>query len=693
MSALFLTNPRDDREKLINDKGSRVDGTCQWIKSHVNYKSWLCSESQLLWLSGGPGKGKTMLSIFLTEELEGAATSQNKLFLQYFCDNKDEKRNTAVAVLRGLIYQILQSRPKLFDHILPEFKIQKTSLFSFETLWRIFERMVCDPALETTNCVLDGLDECDEASLKLLLRRFAALFSENTVKRSACHLNLLVVSRSLPDFIQELLSSFPCISLDSNAETEISPDIEIFIKAKVKELSGRKHYPEALRVYVENAFLEGAQGTFLWIGIVAKELENHKATEVEEALKTFPTGLDGLYARMLRQIGSGRQENAAMILRWVVMAVRPLTLLELSFAVEPTVKSVSVPIDRDRRIRDQVSFCGYFLVIKGDEVGLIHQSAKDFLLRGAWDSDPELELFHVKEIVTNLEIARRCLDYLQSGALENSKSDVLSDVEHLSHFPLLSYAVLYWHEHARFLDCSEEIFDLSLSFYNKKSPTCSSWWEAYSESNLRFVWYVTPSFRLLNVASYLGILPLVQNLVSKKGWTNRIKRSSFLNKPDSHGMTALMWAAQGGHEAVVRLLLEKGAHIGIKNSAGETAMSIAVEFRHEATVQRLLLEKGVNINAKNTYGDTALMKAVGWQHEAIVQLLLEQGADIKIQNESGTTTLMKATESENKRVTQILLEQGADINFQLCRRKKGNLHVCAEVVMVPSRQAASTNEA
>jgi len=79
-----------------------------------------------------------MLAVFLAEELERDANDmQNTLFLQYFCDNKDEKRNTAVTIIRGLIFQLLQFRSKLFDYILPSFKIQKESLFTdslFETL-------------------------------------------------------------------------------------------------------------------------------------------------------------------------------------------------------------------------------------------------------------------------------------------------------------------------------------------------------------------------------------------------------------------------------------------------------------------------------------------------------------------------------------------------------------------------------
>ena len=139
---------------------------------------------------------------------------------------------------------------------------------------------------------------------------------------------------------------------------------------------------------------------------------------------------------------------------------------------------------------------------------------------------------------------------------------------------------------------------------------------------------------------------------------------SLLNRTDSEGWTALMWAAERGHEAVVRLLLEKGTHIGIKDIGGETAISIAVSSRHEATVQRLLMEKGVDINAKNTIGETILMKAASLSHEAVTQLLLQQGADVKVQDKQGETALMKAAKWGNKAVIQLLLGQGADINVQ-----------------------------
>ena len=620
--ALFLTNPLDDREQLIQAKGSRVDGTCEWIKSNELYNSWLHSHSQLLWLSGGPGKGKTMLSIFLAEELEQTAKrTQDRLFLQYFCDNKDEKRKTAVSIIRGLMFQLLQSRQKLFDHILPSFRIQKHSLFndsSFETLWRIFESMVRDPLIGTAYCVLDGLDECDEPSSEVLLNKFAALLSSKTNRLPACHLNLIIVSRGFPGFIPELLSSFPHIRLDPDADTEVNDDIQLFIKNKVDYLARRKHYPEPLRVRVEEVFQDRAQGTFLWIGIVAKALEKYKAIDdVEKALDDFPPGLDKLYARMLLQINDGRREIAAKILCWVVMAVRPLTLSELSTAIESTVRPSAI-LSRDEVVRDQVLNCGYFLTI--DKVGLIHQSAKDYLLREISDPDSKLEYFRVKAEASNLEITRKCLDYLQHSPLTAGEVNLERDTSHLKAFPLLSYAVLYWPEHARSLNRSEDIFNLSQPFYHKKSQIRQSWLETYWA--LEKIGKPPNSFTLLHLASYFGILPIAENCLSKNGLIGHVKRFFYLDNTDDWGRTALIWAAKGGYEAVVRLLLEKRANVKARDKYGWTVLSMAAQGGHEAIAQ-LLLEKGADINAVDRSGRTALhMTANCWNGVAMAPLLL-----------------------------------------------------------------------
>jgi Cdc6-like AAA superfamily ATPase len=146
-NALRLTDPKIDRENLKSAKGKRVAGTCQWIRNNSVYRSWLDGGVRLLWISGGPGKGKTILSIFLTEELESMLQKrENTILLFFFCSNQDEKRNTAVAILRSLVYQIIVKRPGLVrQHVLPYFetpeKCQDT-LSSLESLWIIFRQLL-----------------------------------------------------------------------------------------------------------------------------------------------------------------------------------------------------------------------------------------------------------------------------------------------------------------------------------------------------------------------------------------------------------------------------------------------------------------------------------------------------------------------------------------------------------------------
>src|SRR5436189_3421196 len=66
LATLFLTEPYVDRAMLISTKGQRVESTCEWIRDNDLYHSWMDSRSQLLWISGGLGKGKTIISIFIT---------------------------------------------------------------------------------------------------------------------------------------------------------------------------------------------------------------------------------------------------------------------------------------------------------------------------------------------------------------------------------------------------------------------------------------------------------------------------------------------------------------------------------------------------------------------------------------------------------------------------------------------------
>ena len=71
-----------------------------------------------------------------------------------------------------------------------------------------------------------------------------------------------------------------------------------------------------------------------------------------------------------------------------------------------------------------------------------------------------------------------------------------------------------------------------------------------------------------------------------------------------------------GHEAVVKLLLEKGAELETKDSDGQTPLWRAAGIGHEV---KLLREKGAELEAKDKYGRTPRAARDG--HEAVVKLL------------------------------------------------------------------------
>ena len=91
-----------------------------------------------------------------------------------------------------------------------------------------------------------------------------------------------------------------------------------------------------------------------------------------------------------------------------------------------------------------------------------------------------------------------------------------------------------------------------------------------------------------------------------------------------------MDAASKGQEAVVRLLLDRGANIEAKNEDGHFSLINAIASGHKEALR--LLDNGANIEAKNRIGNTSLIMAAWNGHDRVVCLLLEKGAKIDATN-------------------------------------------------------------
>ena len=691
MNALlsFLhSDPVNDRQRIREQKGDRSPNTCDWILTNQLYVEWLSAQrSSILWLSGGPGKGKTMMSIFITDQREEVITKSQDTLIYYFCDNKDAHRNTVAGILGGFITQLLRQRPDLFEHIRKRFAERKTDIFTasdkLQSLSFILKDMVNSCSHSVTYCVLDGLDECDNESQSYFIKNLRDLVENGPSERI---LKLIVVSRD-NSVIKTGLAQLPQIDLDSSElRSQVENNVEAFVAHKVQQLFQRwkvlhSELLEASRIQkdeVQRELLDRAEGTYLWVSLVYEELQKTSIVDLEDTLKGLPKGLDAIYARILRHIPKKRQEIAAQVLRKVVVAFRPLTVGELGAAV------VSQPKGRlpaDYVVKEYVRFCEPLLRIEDEHVNFVHLSAKEYLLRNSEELDQPIE-YRIIEEEAHFELGNICFNYI----LANGPAFLEDKLPHFPRHPLLNYATVYWAEHYR--DSSPVDFDLSISFFQDRSSERYNWWQTYYRLSDKYD-QAPKGFSVLHLASYFGLSVLAQQYllapncclesIASKDESGRtplswaagkgheavvrllLEKGAELDSKDESGQTPLSWAAGSGHEAVVRLLLEKGAELDSKDASGRTPLSYAAWSGHEAVV-RLLLEKGAELDSKDASGRTPLSWAAWSGHEVVVRLLLEKGAELESKDASGQTPLSYAAECGHEAVVRLLLEKGAELD-------------------------------
>lgn len=105
------------------------------------------------------------------------------------------------------------------------------------------------------------------------------------------------------------------------------------------------------------------------------------------------------------------------------------------------------------------------------------------------------------------------------------------------------------------------------------------------------------------------------------------------------GFTALHYAAFFGQEDAARILLERGAEVGLvaRNATIRvTPLHSAASGAHPGIV-RLLLEHGADPNAGQDGGFTPLHSAAANDDRETVEALLEAGADPALANDEGKT--------------------------------------------------------
>ena len=406
-------------------------------------------------------------------------------------------------------------------------------------------------------------------------------------------------------------------------------------------------------------------------------LEMPTKAQRREALVQLPPDLYNSFQGIISRIQGRPNASAELgmrVLMWLHFAYRPLKLVELQHAL--AVRKDHMEFDSDY-IPSQKALldCCLGLVIVDEEtltVRFVHFTLEEYFRDNFRTEFPNGYSF----------IAETCLTYLTFGTLRQHCTNLESLKEMIAKYPFLKYAALYWGTYVK-KQQSESLTTLvrMLVEHESECPPCAIQ-ALYSEIKPGF-WrmiIIPQNFSGIHAIAYFGLCRNVAKFdeVELKDDTGRtplswaagigheavvrllVERDGVdINSRDRNRRTPLMWAAMSGHEDVVRLLIERGG-VGIdaKDKAGKTPLIYAAIDGYEAVV-RLLIERGdVEINAKDGMGYTPLNWAANQGHETVVRLLIERG-DVEINAESpiGYTPLICAALNGHEAVVRLLIER------------------------------------
>ncbi|KAI0446743.1 beta transducin-like protein HET-D2Y [Xylaria telfairii] len=435
---LGRTNPRLDKDRIEATKGPLLEDVYRWIFEHHDYQEWMKDPgSALLWVKGGPGKGKTMLLCGLIDQLENETSVS-----YFFCQASDTRLNNATNVLLGLTYHLINQQPSLRSHFEKEYSRAGQELFEDINAWvalsRIFKCILDDPHLQSTILIIDALDEC-ETDLSMLL---------DLIQTPSSRVKWIVSSRNRPD-IEEQLQVARRLSLELNSEL-ISYAVHVYIQLRVNRLAQQKGYDDSLRYYVETYLIEKANDTFLWVALVCERLAAREVTKrsTRDTLESFPAGLSPLYKRMLREVDATHDKIfCKRILAITLVAFQPLTLNEVR-ALDKSLRDAVEDIDD---MEELVANCGSFLTIRAHTIYFVHQSAKEFLLK---DVEASHQIFPSGEQREHLDVFAQSLHILSPVlrrdiyGLKNPGISI-RQITRPNPDPLIEarYSCIYWIDH------------------------------------------------------------------------------------------------------------------------------------------------------------------------------------------------------------------------------------------------------
>ncbi|KAI0123678.1 hypothetical protein BJ170DRAFT_640053 [Xylariales sp. AK1849] len=375
-------NPEDLQESYREIRSMCPDAGRWLIDDDHRFKQWFDPKfclTPLLWVSGIPGAGKTILASVVVDEVRKLADVSIAYF---YCKHRDNTRNSFLSVAKSVLAQLLQGNKELLPYFHEKASISPTACLSSMAVAKELLGVALNSG-KTTYVILDGLDECERPARKELSTWFKAEV-ESTSSNNTNDIRCLFISQD-DGVARKDLGQVPSIKITS-ADTR--SDMRAFastwhvrIEKKFGVIPGGGHN-------FTQIIMDRAKGMFLFAKLLAEFMIDQPSRDalIKELDPTrLPIKLDDMYDRILGRIKEARTESFIRVVRqvigWIVCAKRPLRWREIQGAVSIDLDSQDIDVDKRLLEMPKGLFSSLVEVQADDTVELIHGTARDYLLR------------------------------------------------------------------------------------------------------------------------------------------------------------------------------------------------------------------------------------------------------------------------------------------------------------------------
>ncbi|KAL2835297.1 hypothetical protein BDW59DRAFT_177241 [Aspergillus cavernicola] len=457
-----------------SNRASRVPGTSEWIFETAEFQEWAGKTpgSPIIWISGGPGTGKSMLCSRVIQHIQDTHPSAAIAF-HFF---RFDQESSAIDLLRVMTGQLLESLRQCTQDV-PDsvLSITETLGASVNNIMDMLRAITSSPSLPTTFLFIDGLDEelseqrwlTARQTLQMLIT-LVTLNSEKSVR--------LWLSSQAHNAILKTMEHYRRIHVVDQNERDIRLLFENGMRELEQELEDidttaeeREHWFELLK--------EKARGNFLWAHYIIHSIseEAESIADIEWLIEhSLPKDLNEYYRRQFKRIPISNRNLASKIFS----IVRLVSVSELRDAIgvirNPNASSKS-DIDRRRpRLKLIQNLICPLIVEENVSDGaekrcrLFHSTVKEFVKKNPHvlsESEDDVEDVSIGPST----LAELCLLYLSqprySSLLEKFDSEwrmACGDSPDRDAF--LRYSAKYWYYHLEGVSPSTDLAERISAF-------------------------------------------------------------------------------------------------------------------------------------------------------------------------------------------------------------------------------------